>query len=561
MVTVNTLTAADKGVCGHCGGEFTVNRRGRPRRYCSSRCQQAARRKGRPALQPADIEATDVAGVLAELAVRLVVPHGLSAGRPPTLQPWMLGFVSGAFAPAVRESALSVARKNAKSSLVALVLLAHLSSAKLRPPGTWRAVVASETGGLAAELRDLLAAFLAASSVPHTVRKFPAPGNIEARDCEVSFLNASKATGLAVGANLAIVDEAGILGNDKRGLWDSMASCVAARRDGRFLALGAEYRGPMFLELLDRADSPAVHVARYRADAGCDIDDEAAWAAANPGLGVVKSMDYMRHAAARAIEQPTAEAGFRGHDLNQPVDAERVQIVTVAQWRECVAEALPERAGGCYLGIDLGGSVSMSALVAYWPATGRLESYAALPGIPALQERERADVVPAGSYAAMRDAGELTVYAGERITPVPRFLGECAMRLRGARVLAAGGDRYRQAELEQAIDDAGLRWPFLSRGTGAGAKAQGSADVRAFQRAVLTGRVRHRPSALMAMAIGESELRFDDAGNPALAKGRTRGRIDALQAGVIACGLADEHAARRPRGFRPRLYIPPSGAI
>ena len=53
--------------------------------------------------------------------------------------------------------------------------------------------------------------------------------------------------------------------------------------------------------------------------------------------------------------------------------------------------------------------------------------------------------------------------------------------------------------------------------------------------------------ALMAHAISESAIRRDGSGNPALEKGRQRGRIDPLSAAVIACGLAERHRARMNR--------------
>ena len=108
-------------------------------------------------------------------------------------------------------------------------------------------------------------------------------------------------------------------------------------------------------------------------------------------------------------------------------------------------------------------------------------------------------------------------------------------------MLIAGADRYRKAEVTEALAQSKVRWPTTTaswRGTGAGQRADGSADVRAFQRAVLEGKVRMAPSRLMTMAVAESELRFDVAGNPALSKARARSRIDVLSAAVIAIGLA-----------------------
>ena len=98
------------------------------------------------------------------------------------------------------------------------------------------------------------------------------------------------------------------------------------------------------------------------------------------------------------------------------------------------------------------------------------------------------------------------------------------------------------------MSDALLRWPLVWRGQGASATADGSADVRAFQRfvadrtiTVVQGRM------LMGSAISESAIRRDGSGNPALEKGRQRGRIDPLSAAVIACGLAERHRARMNR--------------
>ena len=86
-----------------------------------------------------------------------------------------------------------------------------------------------------------------------------------------------------------------------------------------------------------------------------------------------------------------------------------------------------------------------------------------------------------------------------------------------------------------------MRWPIEWRGTGAHAHADGSHDVRAFQRWVLSGRLRVRQSLVMRAAVAGSVLRFDGAGNPAICKVKQNARIDVLSAGVIACGLADIH--------------------
>ena len=102
-------------------------------------------------------------------------------------------------------------------------------------------------------------------------------------------------------------------------------------------------------------------------------------------------------------------------------------------------------------------------------------------------------------------------------------------------------DRYRQGEAVQALRDGDLSWPVEWRAQGSG--RDGSADIRDFQREVLERRVKCRHSLLMEQAIRDSAIRRDANGNPALEKGRQRGRIDALAAAVLAIG-----AGRRERG-------------
>ena len=42
-------------------------------------------------------------------------------------------------------------------------------------------------------------------------------------------------------------------------------------------------------------------------------------------------------------------------------------IVDVVLYRHCEAQRKPERSGPCFVGYDLGGTVSLTAAAAYWP--------------------------------------------------------------------------------------------------------------------------------------------------------------------------------------------------
>ena len=104
----------------------------------------------------------------------------------------------------------------------------------------------------------------------------------------------------------------------------------------------------------------------------------------------------------------------------------------------------------------------------------------------------------------MEKRGELRTYPG-RVTPVSLFLGDVAEDLSGCRVQRIAADGYKDAEVKDFLDQAGLRWPYEFRRVGAG--KDGSRDVRALQRLVLTGRLSMRESLAFASAVSNSSLR------------------------------------------------------
>ena len=499
----------------------------------STNSKRREQRRQRRVLPPRAVN--DPAGELASWAKKkLKVPMGRLRGEPFIIDDWQLDFLRAALRPEVFESGLSVARKNGKSGVIGAVCLGYLCGPLATPD--WRAVVTSLTGALAKELRMAIEQTAAVSGLEIEVYKSPMPGYIvSGKGGRMDFLAADKGTGHAVGADLAIIDEAGLLLEEGRDLWEAMMSSVSGR-DGQLMGISIQGEGPMFAEMKERGGEKGVVFHDYSCDNSVHVDDEQAWHQANPGLqSGIKSIEYMRHRAQRALSNPSTEARFRSLDLNCPQDPDREMICSVTDWQECLTEQPPERDGVCVLGVDLGGSASMTAAVALWPRTGRTEAWGAFPSQPGLRRRGRADGV-GDLYVNMQNRGEIRTM-GHRTTPVAQFLQWVIGDLSGQHILMAGADRYRKAEMEEVLAEAALFLPMIWRGQGAAATADGSHDVRAFQARVLTRRFLMKPSLLMAHAISESALRRDGSGNPAIDKSRSRGRIDALQAGVIAAGL------------------------
>ena len=500
----------------------------------------------------------DPAAALAEWASStLVVPPGHErAGEPMTLPGYAVDFFRDALQPTCSEAFLSVSRKSAKSAAVAVLLLGHIAEGAPLVRAGFRGVIGSVSRDKAAEIHAQMWQISEASKL-RALRFTKVPRQVESATGIVQVVSADSSSGHALGADLAVLDEIGLLHERNREYVAGLRSSVSAK-GGRFLALSVMGMAPFTREMVDRRDDPATVVHLYQADAGCAIDDEDQWRKACPVLGEIKSLQYYRDASRRALLTPADESAFRTYELNLPTNPAQHTIVSLTDWQSIVVaeDDLPPRdpEGGCVIGIDLGGPKAFTAAVVVWPSTGRMEVYGAVGDTPSLEERSASDGAR-GLYQEMHRRGELRVYGGMQ-TPVSEFIYELAGRLHDQKVLKVGGDLFRKGDFHDALKGAGVDWwnCFEPRAIGGHKLMEAAADVRAFIDLVLERRIRIPPNLLMEYAIGESMLRFDPAGNPMLDKQRSHSRIDPVQAGVIACGLMKKQL-RRPAARAARFVV------
>ena len=465
----------------------------------------------------------------------LIVPDGHRAGQRFALEDWQIEWTRQAMAPEKQVGALSIARKNAKSMLNVLAEAAFLVGPWNRHG--WNGIVCADVGEHAGIMFKYLRLLTKINSLDILFKQAPPPGKaFGANGAMMDFLAAdSTRTGHASNADIVWLDEAGAFTENQRPLWNALYSSISSR-NGKFLCLGNQRTGPMFLELERRAlIDPLVHWVRYQAPMDCDPLDESVWETGNPGLGAIKSWDYMRGKAMDAEVSPANMTYFMSFDLNMDVDPTKSTIVTVKQWRACLDEEAELAGEPVVVGIDMGGSVSMSAAVAVGVKTGAVRMWAAFSAIPDILSRGREDGVD-NTYVLMRERGELRLYSGEHVDP-SMFIADVLEDLQaaGCPILGLGADRYRRAELSQALTRAGARFPVSWRGVGLG--PDGIADIGAFQRLVYDRELRSKQSLGMVNAILHSHLEHDTNNNVRLMKNKSRGRIDLLSAGVIAAGL------------------------
>ena len=509
---------------------------GRKKLYASATDRKRAQRARESAARAHQLDArpsvvavvdhADPVGALAEWSrTALVVPPGHPrSGEPLELLDFAVAWLRETWD--AHESALSTARKNAKSAIAAVLALGYLVG-PLRRPG-WRGAVASLSKEKAGELRRQVREIAEASNLDVKIRRSPYPGVIESATGSLDTLSADRTAGHASGYDLVIVDETGLLPERARDLLAGLRSSTSAR-NGRIRHISIRGDSPLFREILG---NPAVPSRVYAAPDDCEIDDAAAWRAANPGLGVIKSLDYMRDEVVRVRGVPSDEPSFRALDLNLEISPTREMVCTPDELRACFADEVECR-GPAYVGLDIGEAASGSAACAYWPATGALKTWLAFGDTPTLRDRAKRD---GADYAAMERRGELRVYPG-RAVPVKAFVADVRADLADAKVRGAYADAYKVGELRDCVP-----WALTVVRSGMG--PDGSAAVRAFQSAILTNKLALRANLSLSSAIKESTLRRDGNGNPALDQARSRGRIDVLSAAVLAVGAGSKPRRR-----------------
>ena len=452
-----------------------------------------------------------------------------------------------------RVAALSVPRGNGKSTLAANLLLDCLlpGSAGFVPGHESYCVSASvgqsrrSTFGILRRLVEALptaADYRIAEAVNscHVIHK-PTRARVS-----VLAANPKSAQGL-VAAPVVVADEPGAwetVGGEM--MWDALRT--AQGKPGspmRLILIGtlAPAADGWWIDLVRRGDRPGVFVL-------CLAGDRPTWdrwptiRRANPLMA--------RHAASRRVllderdaarRDPRLRAAFQSFRLNVPSADEAAALLTTEDWDLVCGRPEAPRQGLAVAGIDLGAGRAWSAAVCAW-ASGRVEAVAVAPGVPSIEEQERRDLVPGGTYQRLVEAGVLSVAHGLRVPPAGALMERVAAWRPGGIVC----DRFRLAELQ----DCGITVPVLPR---VSRWSEAAADIRALRRAVRDGGLSCvGPSrALVEASLSAATVLNDDAGNVRLVKRGTNNqcRDDVAMALVLAVGAL----SRAPAPAAPRFRV------
>ena len=482
---------------------------------------------------------------------KLRIPEGPKAGERLRLADFQRRFVTGALASDVSVAALSVGRGGAKSALSAGIAIGSLVGKLGDNQPKREIVIGARTRDQGRICWNFAEGF--SRTLPTATRKrliFRRAPRLEIEyegDGGGHVLRVIPADGksaLGGAPTLVLMDERGHWERDRGDVLEHALLSGLGKRGGKALLIStsAPDDSHPFSRWLDE-DTPGVYRQEHRPAPGLPADDLDSIMLANPGAvaGIGSSIEWLMAQARRAITRGGSTlTSFRLYNRNERVSGEtRDLLLTVDEWLNCETATLPPREGPVVVGIDLGGSASMSAVAFYWPQTGRLEALGTFPSRPSLLDRGQTDGV-GDRYVQMQGRGELSTL-GDQTVPVAAWLVEIMKHIEGQSIAALVMDRYKQSEIGEAIDKTGIRAPLVWRGQGF---RDGGEDCERFRRNCYDGRVRSKPSLLLRSAFADAVCLKDPANNLKLAKARSNGRIDPAAAAVLAVAEGARIAGR-----------------
>ena len=466
------------------------------------------------------------------------VPEGALVGKPLRLAEFQKQFIRDTYDnPAgTRRAILSIARKNGKTGLIAGLLLAHLVGPEAKPNA--QIVSGAMSRDQAALVFNLASKMVQQSPelakrvriVPSGKRLIGLPLNTEYR-----ALAADGQTAHGLSPVLAILDEAGQVRGPRSDFIDAITTSQGAHENPLLIVISTQAATDADLlslwidDALTGADKKTVcHL--HAAPKDCELVDTEAWKAANPAMGLFRSLEDVREQAQQAQRLPSAEATFRWLVLNQRVSADS-PFVSPDVWKACSGPVEPLD-GPVFAGLDLSARTDLTALVLVGKAgdVWHVRPYFWTPE-QGIHDRAKRDRVP---YDLWVKQGFLKTTPGATVDYEHVATGMLEI-MADLDVRAIAYDRWRIDLLRKELGDMGADLPLIEWGQGFKDMAPA---LDALEAELLNGRVAHGMHPVLSMCAANACVTKDPTGARKLDKSRTTGRIDGMQALAMAIGAA-----------------------
>ena len=484
-----------------------------------------------------------------------VTPEGAHVGQPLVLAEFQKQFLRDVYDnPAgTRRAILSIARKNGKSGLIAGLLLAHL----VGPEAKQNAQIVS---GAMSRDQAALVFNLACKMVQQSpklaplVRIIPSGKRLIGLPMNVEFraLAADGKTAHGLSPSLAILDETGQVRGPQSDFVDAITTSQGAHEAPLLIAISTQAANDadLFSTWIDDArqsKDPRIVCHVYEAPAGCDLMDESAWRAANPALGLFRSLDDLREQMTQAQRMPSSENTARQLLLNCRVSTFS-PFISPDVWKANCAN-LRSFDGPVFAGLDLSARTDLTALVIVGQVDGvwHVQPHFWTPE-QGLADRARRDRAP---YDVWHRQGFLRTTPGSAID-YEHVAADMLEILADLDIQAVAYDRWRIDLLRKEFDKLGADLPLIEWGQGYKDMAPA---LDALEAELLNGRIAHGMHPVLTMCAANAVVTKDPTGARKLDKAKATGRIDGMQALAMAMGAASRATESQSVGFDSFTFV------
>lgn len=478
----------------------------------------------------------------------LKIPEGNLVGQPFRLMPFQECFVQAIYdnKSGTYQALLGIGRKNGKSSVIAAICLAHIVGPEARQNS--QIVSGARSREQAALVFKLMQKMISLSSelrkITHII---PSQKAIIGKRMNVEYRAISAEAGTAHGLScaLAILDEIGQIKGPNDDFVEAIVTSQGAYDDPLLVAIStqAPTDNDLFSRWLDDAETsrdPKIVCHLYTAPEDCDLMDRDAWLAANPAMGVFRSVNDLEEKAKKADRLPTEQNSFRWLYLNQRIDA-TAPFISRKIWMECGREPRPLQPGAAiYGGLDLSEVNDLTALVLVSPVDGDWHVYPTF-WLPenGLREKSKADRVP---YDVWHKEGHLNAIPGPSIN-YEYVAHELKKIFDDYDVRKIAFDRWNWRHLKPWLERAGFNDKQLDGDAaifepfGQGYQSMSPA-LRDLETVILNRSMAHGGHPVLNMCMANATVQADPAGNRKLSKVKSHGRIDGAVALAMAMSVA-----------------------
>lgn len=469
------------------------------------------------------------------------IPEGKFVGQQVKLTKTQKAWIGRIYDTPTRLFILSMARKNAKTSLAAFLLLLHLCGPEAKRNGHLFSAAQSRDQAailfaLAAKIVRMSPDLWAVIVVRDTAKQIACPelGTL------YKALSAEVATAFGLSPAFIVHDELGQVKGPRSELYEALETASAAQEEPLSIVISTQ--APTDADLLSlliddglTGADPRIKVELCTAPLDMDPFSEEAIRAANPHFDDFMNRDEVFRQASDAQRMPSREASYRNLILNQRVEA-RQPFVSRVVWQENGEAPRPVvTKPKAYGGLDLSSVHDLTSLELIIKVEDQWDVHSTfwLPE-DGLAEKSRLDRVP---YDVWAKEGKLLTTPGASIEY--EFV---AQYLRGVfdryDIQAMGFDRYNMKFLKPWLERAGFGERDLAKFVEFG---QGfvsmSPAIRELESLLLSRKLRHGNHPVLAMCANNATVMTDPAENRKFVKGRATGRIDGMVALAMAIGV------------------------